>query len=488
MAIVRFGEYLPDVHSLNNPGLTVAKNLTPHSQGYHCWYEIVAYSDALTAYARGGIGASDKNGNQYVYAGDATKLYSLTDDTWTDVSKAATTYGSGARWEFAKWDQQIIATNYEDVPQVITMGGANFADLGGTPPQAKHIGIVRDFVVLGNTQDNGGGNPVPERVRWSGISDEASWAVSATTQADFNDLLGNAGPVQRIIGGEYGVILCEHSAYRMTYVGSPVIWQFDEVLPDIGCISGGGVARVGNLIFMLSHDGFWMIENGIKAQRIGADKVDRTVLSELDYGNVERITASVHSTEPLVLWALPVTGNSGGLPNKIYVYNYLFNRWAFIDEEVELLLEAATTGYTLEGLDTISTSVDALTESLDSPAYQGGATTLSAIKDGMLGFFTGDCKTAVVETGEWQLAEGQRSMLRGIRPIQDGGTATVQIAYKVDAQTDTISAYDPPVSAKTSGVCPVRRNARYFKLRVNSTGNFTDVIGFETESTPVGLR
>ena len=78
MAIIPFGEYLPDLPALGNPGATVAKNVIPHLAGYKPLSSLVTFSGALTARCQGAFSAIDTAGVTNVYAGDATSLYRLT--------------------------------------------------------------------------------------------------------------------------------------------------------------------------------------------------------------------------------------------------------------------------------------------------------------------------------------------------------------------------------------------------------------------------
>ncbi len=188
--VIPFGEYLPDLPDLANPGATVAKNVIPHANSYLPLKALSTNSDALTAFCRGAYAATDKALVVYNFAGDATKLYSLASQTHSDVSSTTYTTAAGENWSFVKWGEKIIATNFTDVPEITTLGAANFTNLGGSPPRARHVGIVRDFVVFGYLKESG--TVYPNRVRWSGIGDETAWAVSATTQSDFQDIFSNA--------------------------------------------------------------------------------------------------------------------------------------------------------------------------------------------------------------------------------------------------------------------------------------------------------
>src|SRR5690606_30942078 len=125
--------------------------------------------------------------------------------------------GDEERWEFAQWKNKCLAVNFSDNPQQIIFGGSEFSDLTSAL-KARHIAVIRDFVVMANTNDGVDGN-VPSRVRWSAFNDETDWTVSASTLAGSNDL--KTAEVSRIFGGEFGVIFQPGAVWRMSFVGSP---------------------------------------------------------------------------------------------------------------------------------------------------------------------------------------------------------------------------------------------------------------------------
>ena len=254
---VRFGEFLPDLSELGNPGATHAQNVVPHQGTYRPFPTLAINSNALTARARGAIAVQDKSSTVNMFAGDATKLYRNAGGTWTDKSGATYTNATQDNWEFLKWGENVIATNFADVIQIGPLSGAsNFTALGGSPPKARHIGAVRGFVVIGNLND------YPNRVQWSGLEQETSWGTVPGTQADYQDLVGNGGRIQAITSGDIGVVFQERSIWTMEYVGPPLAFRFNEVQTEIGTPAPRSVVRYGNSVYYLSENGFQRYDIG----------------------------------------------------------------------------------------------------------------------------------------------------------------------------------------------------------------------------------
>jgi hypothetical protein len=133
-----------------------------------------------------------------------------------------------------------------------------FADLAGSPPQARYIDIVGRFVVLSGLLTT------PQRMQWSGLNDvngATSWTPGINS-SDFQDL-PDGGIVRGVAGGETGVILQDSAIRRMTYVpGSPVIFQIERISQDKGLFGPYSLVRAGERIFFFSAQGFHRIDPG----------------------------------------------------------------------------------------------------------------------------------------------------------------------------------------------------------------------------------
>ena len=295
---IPFAEWLPDLPTLGS-GSPSIKNVIPGSAGYKQFLGLSVYSGALTAYSRGAVSMKDTSGTTYNFSGDETKLYSLSGTTWSDVSKTAVgayATASAEQWEFAKWGDKCIATNFTNNVQIKSLTSGNFGDLTGSPPKARHIAVVRDFVVLGNV------GSVPNKIQWSGINDETAWTASAATQSDSQTLQGNGGDVQAIVGGDRGFVFQQHAIWQMTYIGSPVVFQLDQIEGSRGAFAPKSVIKVGSIIYFLADDGFYKLEGGSSVP-IGANKIDKTFFNDLDSTNSHRINAIADISNKLIVWA-----------------------------------------------------------------------------------------------------------------------------------------------------------------------------------------
>ena len=487
---IPFGQWLPDQGSLGNPGALVATNVIPEGGTYYPFKALQATSTTpLSAYARGAISVTGSDGNNYNYAGDATKLYLLSTAIWTDASRTsggAYTTGSEERWDFAKFGEKVIAVNWNDAPQIITLGGANFAALGGTPPKARCVAVVGDFVVMGNIDD---GTPKFNKVRWSAFGDEATWTGTPNNQADEQELEGNYGAIVRIIGGDTGHIFRERGIISMRREGPPTIFGFYPVERNRGPIAHGAVCDAGNMMFFISNDDIYMFD-GQQCQNIGATKVAKTILDDIDVAYHYRITSASDIRRSLVMWSYPGSGNDNGTPNKIAIYHWPSGSWAIAEVECNCLYVYISPGYTLEGLDSISTSLDALTASLDSATYQGGDLSLGAFSTAHnSGTFDGTALSATIDTKELDSGEaGMALYVDQARPIVEGGQATISIQHGTrDRLTDNVT-WSSATTINNNGTFDIRNGARFHRFRTSITGGFDKAMGVDVRVKSHGLR
>jgi hypothetical protein len=278
------------------------------------------------------------------------------------------------------------------------------------------------------------------------------------------------------------------SVWRATYVGSPIIFRFDEVARNVGCYASGSAARYQNLTFFLSDSGMYVFD-GQSCSPIGIEQVDDVILSEINLTYLHRVTSTIDPVNRLYLMAYPSTASTDGTCNRIAIYSWAKQRWSFASEAIEVLFNHMTSGYTLEGLDALGT-LDNLAFSLDSSAYQGGLSALSCVNSlHQIARFTGSAKTARFTTGEAELVTDSRAFVRSLRPLVQGNSSTsvsIQVGGR-DRLVDTVSWTNASVMNAT-GTCPVRSNARYQRLKMEVSGGFDRVIGSEVEYTKEGVR
>jgi len=473
-----FGEWMPDQPSVSG-ALTDAKNVVSQAIGYGPFPTPVTFStsnaaeDLTSLYA-----AKQPDGNTALFAAGASKIYTVSGVGGITQVKTGMTTGANDRVRFTQFGKTVISTNNAEKLQAWTLGtSTSFADLSASAPIAKFITVVRDFVVCANTYESSAQQQY--RVRWSAINNETDWTEDVNTQSDYQDI-PDGGQIVGIRGGEFGLVLLERAIHRMTYVGTPFIFQFDNISRGKGCMVSGSIAQYQGVTFFLSDDGFYMCD-GQNVTAIGAEKVDRFFLqdaSESDYGSM---SAAVDPIRKLVIWNYKtVNGN-----RSVIIYNFKTQKWTYGDAGTDFLAEASTSSVTLEQLDSLSNSIDALTTSLDSQLYVGGKYFLGGTLATRVMTYTGANQTGVIATGDLDI--GANSVVTLARPIVDNGSATVAIASRTLLNQGV--SFNTAVAASSENRVSLRSAGRYHRLKVTPTGdNWNNAISVDVDVTPQGVR
>lgn len=485
--MIQFGEWLPDQPDYMNTGVITATNVVPAASGYAPINEFVAYSGDATDTLLGIFAAKDNDGNIKLLAGDNARLYEFdsTDSGLDSITNTGGNYSlnSSERWRFVQFGETVIAAGgVGEILQKFQVGtDTNFSDLATDAPKADFIAVVRDFVWTGNIDDGSG--RIPYRVRWSGFNDETSW-TAGTDQSDFQDI-PDAGNITGMVGGEYCTILMERAIVRATYSGPPLIFQFDKVETARGCQVPGSVCNVGHLVFYLSDDGFYAFD-GQRSQPIGAEKVNRFFFDDFDFSYKDKMTSTVDPQRQLAIWSYVSNDALSTTPNRLLIYNYALNRWSLANVDADLVAPFFTSGYTLEALDNINTSLDALPASLDSALFKGGQFLFGGALGKKIYAFTGDPIDATITTAETSLVMGKHTIVTRVYPYHEGGSPTIEIGTR-NLHSSAVS-FSSATAPNADGFSPFREQGRYHRVRFNISGNWSVAHGVDVEAREIGRR
>jgi hypothetical protein len=531
---IAFKEWLPDQPSILD-SVSEANNVIPAAVGYGPFKSAVTFSGTASENLNNCFAAKLDN-DVFIFAGGATKLFKVDNDdlSLVDESKSGG-YTGNNRWQFLQFGSLALASNGSEKIQSFDVNSSTaFADVSSDAPIAKYITVVRDFVVAGNI----GAGTSPNKVQWSGINDATVWTATATSQSDYQ-LLPDGGDITGVVGGEFGIIFLEKAIVRMSYIGTPLIFQFDTISRNVGCIEGNSIAQYAGTAYFLSDDGFYAT-NGQTLTGIGAEKVDRYFFSNANIGDIDSISAAVDPERNLVIWNY--SNVSGG--RSLLIYNFETQKWCEADTDVNYLSTLATPGSTLDGLDsaynitagsfvvgkqytirTIGTTdytligavantvgvlftatgvgsgtgvaidmaasaaalktSDTLVTTLDDRLYKGGKFLFGGVRTNRIITFTGTYATGIIITND--LEYGYNSVITLIRPSVDNGSANVQVASR-KMLDDTIT-YGSSVSASQEDRCSVRSSGRYHRIALTPTGaNWSSAIGMDIDYSEQGTR
>jgi len=471
---IQFEEWLPDQPSVTS--LRDAKNVYPTSVGYAPFNNAVDFSQAASENLNSVFGS--KYGDEVaIFAGGATKLFKLdsTDLSVDDVSKVGGY--SGSTWNFAQFGKKVIAANNQAKLQSWEIGtSTTFADLDANAPVAKYVTVVRDFVVSANLNASVDTN----KVQWSDINDETTWTSGTTSQADYQ-IIPDGGDITGLTGGEIGLVFLEKSIVRMSYVGSPLFFQFDTISRGLGCLEGNSIAQYGATSFFLSADGFYKCD-GQTVTGIGTEKVDRYFFDDVDLTSLGTMSAAADPIKKLVVWNYKNV--DGG--RSILIYNWQLNKWSRVTTDSTGVGTISTTGYTLEGLESVLgyTNLETIPASLDSRLWVGGKFLFAGFKDTKIVTFTGTTYNSEIITPDIEV--GYNSVATLVRPQIDNGSANVKIASR--RELDDNIQFGSSSTTSSEGRASVRSAGRYHRFSITPTGNWTNASSIDVDFRAQGNR
>lgn len=497
--IIPPAEWLPDQPALNG-GAGEALNVIPGPRSYRPFPAFSSYTTTpLTARCQGAAYARRTDLSACNVAGDATKLYLLSTLAWGNATRlvgGAYACGLEDAWDFAQFGPLFIAVDGTDAPQKFTIDSStNFSLLGGTPPTgARFVEIMGDFVVMARTASG------KRLVVWSALNNGEDYVASAATQADSQEI-PDGGQITGLAGYEYGgFVLQENAIRRMDYEGSPIIFRFKLVSRGVGCSVEGSVASFGERTFLLHRTGFFSLHPDTGLEPIGAQKVDRYIWSQLDPAYLGRASSAVDPVNKVygLLYCGP---GSNGIPNAMVLYDWEVQRWTRVEPGMldYIYSGVSQAAFTLDTLDTVSGSIDALAVTLDSPQWSGIPQPLFAGFNSThnLGFFNGNNLAATIDSAEMQIfaddpANGQAgaaALVYSLRPLLDGGTPSLQVGTR-KRQVDA-PVFSAAVVLNALGTFRGRWRGRYHRGRVTipASSTWTHFYGLdEVKARKVGGR
>lgn len=454
---VPFAEFAPDRAAYDPQYCDVALNVLPELQGYGPFPALQPFTTAASGQVYGFAAMRKSAGSYDLFLGTATTLekYNSSTTAWDDVSSGTYSLAPPAAWGMAQFGPYAIAVNSGNAPQVFDLDSSSaFADLGGSPPRAQKVMVVGDFLVMLSLVDDS------RALAWSGVRKHDFW----TYGKEGSDLQSfpDGGDVMNGIGSEKGGLIFQEKAIREMYFtpNSRYTFGFRKIADGNGLVAREALARIGGTTFYLDEDGFYMLPDGGIPTPIGAERVDEFFQNDIDLAYLQNTQAIADPVRKIVYWRYVSTSNANAAySDRILAYNWQLNKWSLINSTLSWFASAATTGYTLDGLDALGYTLDTLPFSLDSRVWRGGRPTLVGIDvDDTMGFFDGSNLEATIETASIELNPGRRTMVTGFRIVTDASGAVGRLGES--------ESHDESITWKSE----VTQSARVKKHRTRSSG------------------
>jgi hypothetical protein len=440
---VNFGKWKPDVALPMNDGMPFALNLKARSDGFYgpergpiipSSQDTALFGDALKVHgslhsvpSEPGVAPRYFVGTFATASGASRLLTREETGAWTNVSRAGG-YNIDAfkPWRFANFGAKVLAATLGNTLQISDGGTGLFRNVNAGIRGAD-VATVRGFAVLVDINDTAFGEGVqPFRVWWSAIANAENWPdpisdEAVTVQSGFFDLLGG-GRLKRIIpgiGGADAIVVAERKMWRMRYVGSPRIFDFDEIQSDLGTAIGGSVAAKNETFFFYVHNGFYWFD-GSQARPIGKGIVDKFFFDDVTFASAfgfqRQATASIDTINDCYVFSYRSVDASGNGNNRILRYNYVTDSWS----------NAAVACDTMGYLDSNGSLTDSPRMMIMGPDFE-------------LALLEGDALEATFEGPEQFSQTGGYTQLAAAMPLVDGPGVLLSVKHRNTLFGDTIT-------------------------------------------------
>lgn len=421
---VEFGPWEPDAALLNGQQAPEARNVIPMKRGYAPIPTLTPLTPSLGSAALEVFASKAMDDTLVTAAATSSGIRMLEAGAW--VTRYSGTPVSDNRY-FAQYGDAIYAT-FGNVLLKQTTPGTAFSAVSGAPT-GEILSVIRDFLVLGRV----GGTD--NEIRWSGIDRPDSWPAPGSNTAQYeqsdNQVFPEGGRVMAIVGGvggTDGIVFLERAIQRMTYVGTPYIFQFDPIDREFGLRAEKSAVVCGGLCCYLSGDG-WRMTDGASVKNIGAERVDDWFFDRCDLSRIGEVKGAHDPQKRLAAWSFPSSAAPAGVHDTLLIYSYALDKWSYSRIKCECVYSDWARGVTLDELDSYGDLDDLPFDSLDSEALKAGGRALGAVTTGhKLGSFSGPVAEAIIDTAE---AGGKRMMVHGFRPLVDGGNAEALPIWRI---------------------------------------------------------
>ncbi len=405
---------------------------------------------------------------------------------------------------------------YPQTATIAVPAGAGGGSLGTiTPtiqtiaPNAMYFAIISNFLMCVNTNDPVYG-PQPQCAWWSGDNDPTNWptvgtALAATYQSSFNNLYGEGGQCQGVVGNlgtANGAIFMQHAVWAVNYVGPPDVFYFTPCEGTRGTPAPGSILQLGAYVYYLGEDGFYRFD-GTNSVPIGINRVDKTFFANASPQYFGRMSSAYDPVNRMIWWAYCTNSATAGISNAMIGYSPFLDKWTQIADDtfpgasfVECLLRAYTFGKTLDSAG--ANSIDSAAANIfpmDSLVWTGGSLLFGGFTsntDGntnhSLGYFNGTNYAATIDMPEREFNPMGRMDMNSYRPLTDAQVGDVAGAMiKREKTSDPVGSFNP-VNMNSYGECPQIKSGRYIRARtiINSGATWSNFIGVKYKGRPGG--
>ena len=233
---------------LQNASLSVSKDLTKRF-GYDLIGQNLDVADEANCAITGLYYTQFSSGTERIVSTCGSNFYYLNGTVWTQVSGSVVSgtvvSPENNQFVFTTALDEIIFTNDPNVPPLrydgTSLTTVNFSGLSSdsVPTQAKTVAFFKNFLIFGNTVENGVQRAT--RFRWSNVGITSTWS-----DEDYVDIGALGGQEINALAELYDnlYVFLTDSIYRISFVAGADTFNVSKVTDDIGSIAKNSVQSI----------------------------------------------------------------------------------------------------------------------------------------------------------------------------------------------------------------------------------------------------
>ena len=462
--------FAPDADPFTPGVLVDCDNLIPTQRGFKGSESPAPIGvSALSGECKGASRVIKLDASTRLLAGTDAALYEWSSGSWSDVSDTGGyTLGSEDGWQFEQFGNATIAAAKSETLQASTTGA--FAAISGAP-KAAHVAISNGFVVVANYD---AGTDTPNGWHTSALRDHTDWTPSIATGSQNGLFVETPGPVRALKAlSDYCIAYKERSIYVGSYIGP--LWRWDLASAEFGAASPGCVVKTESAHIVMGRDDFYVFD-GTRPVPIGQGVREWFFKTEIDREYLFRVQSLHDQSGKTVRWFYPSRASGGSLDRWI-AYNYETQRWGKGALPVEVTVQWASGGLTIDDLATLSATIDGLPDiPYDSPFWTSSDEIPAVVNTShVVQALQGDSTGLSITTGDVGADDSYTLIQRvRVRWMQKPTSATLTHYYRDDLDDDLVIG---ATVAESDGNFDFLWSSRWHRARITAVGGceFSDV-------------
>jgi len=231
-------------------------------------------------------------------------------------------------WSLDNWGEVLVASpvNGPIYAWNPTAGDKTAIVITEAPPVNDGVFVAmpqRQIIAWGSTFT---GVKDPLLLRWCDVNNYSNWTALITNQAGSYRIPKGSRVVQCIQGPQQGLVWTDLAVWAMQYVGSPYVYQFNELGTGCGLIGRRAAGSINGIVYWMGPSQFFKLAGG-GVEPIKCPVWD-VIFQDIDMAYADNIRIAPNSRFGEISWFYPTHG-SNGQPTKYVKYNILLDCWDF---------------------------------------------------------------------------------------------------------------------------------------------------------------